>query len=82
MNSNYNPNSFGATMMCNNCGLNYRIGTAHSCLITLQERMKAQEDRYLAEIKEIQEQVQLAFKQQYQIIEGLKKDILGLSKEN
>lgn len=55
MNANFNPNSFGAAMMCNNCGLNYRIGTAHSCLLTLQERMNAQENRYLAEIKEIQQ---------------------------
>lgn len=36
---------FSHSHMCNQCGLTYALGTAHSCLVALQEQMRALEDR-------------------------------------
>ncbi len=47
--------------MCNQCGLIYGLGTAHSCFIALQEQIKALEDRQNAQITELQRVVELAF---------------------
>jgi hypothetical protein len=46
--------------MCNQCGLTYALGTAHSCLVALQEQMRALEDRQNAQLSELAQKVELA----------------------
>ena len=71
-----NLNHFGQTHMCNQCALPYKLGTAHSCLISIQEQIKVQQQTHKDDLKKIQREVIDAFECRDALIKELQLKVL------